>query len=120
MRRTHDIGGLKAGPVRVAAHELRPWEKESQAIFNALSAPRRALVSIHMLRRSVEDLPAGDYWRLGYFERRCQALANLLIEHGLLTGAELARRGAEIAARRSGTRPRKRLKSSGRKQRQRS
>ncbi len=98
-RGPHDIGGLPAGPIDPSHHGEADWHRLATALNMALGPGMRGLVRTDERRRATEDLGA-DYARLGYFDRTVQAGANLLIEKGVLTQGEIARRMAEIKARR--------------------
>ena len=92
----HDMGGEAAGPIDTTDHGMKFWEKQANALRNALT--RKQVVRVDELRRAVEDL--GDqYYKLAYFERTTMALRTLLIEKGLITEAELKNRMAGVRAR---------------------
>ena len=92
----HDLGGAPAGPIDTTDHGMKFWEKQANALRNALGLKK--IVRVDELRRAAEDL--GDqYYKLAYFERTTMALRTLLIEKGLFTEAELKARMAEVRAR---------------------
>ena len=93
MRRHHDMGGLPAGPVDHHEHDHAPWENKVDAILRLLMAKK--LLTLDELRRGVEDLGPGIYDELSYFERWIAAIANLLVEKGVVDVREL---GEAIAA----------------------
>ena len=93
------MGGLDAGPVERSEHDYAPWEKRVDAILRLLSSPRRGVLQIDELRRAIEDLGPGAYDELSYYERWIAAIANLLIEKGVLSIDELGRKMAEVEAR---------------------
>jgi hypothetical protein len=97
-RRTHDMGGLPAGPIDPSHHGEADWHKMATALNMALGPNKRGLMRVDERRRCTEDL--GDYLDLGYFDRGVLAGANLLIEKGVLTRDEIDGRMAEIKARR--------------------
>ena len=96
MRRQHDVGGLDGGPINLVEPAEEPWAKMSQAIFNVM--PRNGHVSLHALRRAVEDLPE-EIYNTSYYGRRAEAMRNLFEESGILTRAELEDRMAIIKKR---------------------
>ncbi len=98
-RGPHDIGGLPAGPIDPSHHDEADWHKMATAVNMALGPSQRGLIRVDERRRASEDL-GDDYARLGYFDRSVQGGANLLVEKGVLTRDEIARRMAEIRARR--------------------
>jgi hypothetical protein len=95
----HDLGGRPAGLIDRTERELEPWEKRVDAIMRLLSAPERSLIRVDELRRAVEGLGAEEYDRLAYYERWIAAIANLLLEKGVLTTDELGRKLDEFRAR---------------------
>lgn len=101
-RRPHDLGGLAAGPVEPAEHDYAPWEKRTDAILRLLNGGTRPLLSVDEFRRAIEGLGPGAYESLSYYERWIAAIANLLIEKGVITVDELGRRIAEVEARHHG------------------
>jgi hypothetical protein len=99
MRGHHDLGGRPAGPIDRTERELEPWEKRVDALFQLLSAPGRGIIRSDELRRSIEGLGIEEYDRLTYYERWMTAIANLLLEKGVLTTDELGRKLDEVRAR---------------------
>ncbi len=98
--RHHDMGGLEAGPVERSGHAHEPWEKRVDALKMLLFDDQRQLLSTDELRRGIEDLGAEAYDRYNYYERWMAAMANVLLEKGIITVDELATKMAEIEARR--------------------
>ena len=103
MRRHHDMGGLSAGAIDRAEHELALWEKKVDATMRLLLAKR--IMTLDELRRGVEELGPGVYDELSYFERWIASISNNLLEKGVLEVQELGeaieraqRRHAEAAA----------------------
>ena len=99
MRAHHDLGGRAAGPIDRSEHELEPWEKRVDAMQRLLADPKRSIISVDELRRAIEGLGAEQYDRLNYYERWITAMANLLIEKGVLTVDELGRKLDDVRAR---------------------
>jgi hypothetical protein len=95
--RTHDLGGQPAGPVDLSAHEPDPWHRLVTALMGALR--ERRLTKVDEMRRAIEDLPADDYRRLGYFEKWAVAVSTLVVEKGLMTRDEIDRRIAALKER---------------------
>lgn len=94
MQRAHDMGGDAAGPIDRSEHPREHWEKEVEAIWRLLA--RKKGVQADELRRGIEDLGAGEYERLGYFERWAASLARIAIDREIVSIEDLARRLAEI------------------------
>jgi hypothetical protein len=100
----HDLGGIPAGAVDRAEHELTFWEQRVDALVYLMTDPKRGLFpDFSPMRRQIECLTPEDYTRLSYYERWAAALKGALVELGLLTEAEIAAKMAEIKAR--ATRP---------------
>jgi len=89
MKRVHDLGGDAAGPIDRSEPPREHWEKEVEAIWRLLARKKGVLAD--ELRRGIEDLGAGDYERLGYFERWAASLARIAIERDIVTIEELGR-----------------------------
>jgi len=99
MRGYHDLGGQPAGPIDRSERELEPWEKRVDALMQLLSAPERGIIGVDELRRAIEGLGAGEYERLGYYEKWMAGITRLLLEKGVLTVDELGRKLDEVRAR---------------------
>jgi Nitrile hydratase beta subunit len=99
MRAHHDMGGLPAGPVARDDHEYEQWEKRVDALMMLLSHKDRQLLNVDELRRNIESLGAEAYDRMGYYERWMHAIAQTLIQRGVLSideiGRKLTERGEE-------------------------
>jgi nitrile hydratase subunit beta len=101
MRRHHDMGGLPAGAIAMEALSHAPWEKRVAALLNVLARGAHPVMTVDEMRRAIEDLGAAEYDRLGYYERWITAITRVLIERGVLTVDALARKLAELEARRA-------------------
>ena len=99
MRRHHDMGGLEAGPVEQAEHDVLPWEKRVDAIVRLMADEKRRLINVNELRRGIEDLGPGVYDELNYYERWIASATNIMIEKGILDIDELGRRMEDVKAR---------------------
>ena len=93
------MGGLPAGPVDPSEHDYAMWEKRVDALMTLLSAPRHGLLKVDELRRNIEGLGAAAYDSMSYYERWMAAIANILIERGVIGIDELGRKMSEIEAR---------------------
>jgi hypothetical protein len=96
LRSVHDIGGLDFGAVPLADHEMADWAKRCNGLSLALR--RKRLATLDEQRRHVESLGA-SYHQREYFERQLLAWAQIVIDRGLLTSAELGRMLADPPAR---------------------
>ncbi len=97
QRLPNDIGGLPAGPIERAEHELEPWEKRCHALADVLDFHK--IINTEEKRRGVEALGAEMIAALSYYERWAVAFANILFQKGIVTPSALARKMAEIEAR---------------------
>lgn len=105
MRRVHDVGGLPAGPIDRREPPTAEWEKRVGVLLGFVMPAGAGVITIDAFRRAMEDLGAG-YWSLNWYERATLALANLMLERGAVTVAELALKLAEQDAHApSGPRP---------------
>jgi len=93
-RSHHDMGGLPAGEVKPAEHDYETWERRVDALSVILG--RKIRMTVDERRRAIESLPPDAYDRMSYYERWTAALAHTLLERGLVTTGELARKMAEI------------------------
>jgi hypothetical protein len=91
------MGGLPAGPVERSEHEYADWERRVDAMAVVLQRKRR--LTVDERRRAIETLAPAAYERLGYYERWVVALGQTLIQRGVLTSAELARKMLEVEKR---------------------
>jgi len=91
------MGGLPAGKVERIEHDYAPWEKRVDAL-NVLLAQRGHL-RVDQMRRNIEALPPDAYETMTYYERWMSAIADSLLQRGLITAEELGRRMEEVAKR---------------------
>ena len=91
FRSHHDMGGQPAGNVKPAEHDYEEWERRIDAMSVLLSK----FVKVDQRRRNIEAIPPEDYHAMGYYERWVVSLAQSLIQKGLLTTEELARKMAQ-------------------------
>lgn len=91
------MGGLPAGPVNRAEHDVALWEKRIDALV--ILATAKGLMTVDGLRRALEDLGPNAFETMSYYERWAASLARNLIEAGAITPAELGAKIAEIEAR---------------------
>ena len=94
----HDMGGLPAGAVAPEEHDYALWEKRVDALMMLLTN-RLRLMTVDQLRKGIEALPPDAYDRMTYYERWIASVANTLIDRGVLSSDELARKMAEVEAR---------------------
>ncbi|MBM3491789.1 MAG: nitrile hydratase subunit beta [Alphaproteobacteria bacterium] len=93
------MGGGPAGPVERGEHDYAFWEKRVDALMVLLSSPQRQLIRVDELRRAIESLGPDVYDRLSYYERWIAAISRLMVEKGVLGGAEIDARIADLRRR---------------------
>jgi nitrile hydratase subunit beta len=96
MRGPHDIGGLDAGPVDTAPHEVSLWEKQIDAMNQLLA--QKGIRRTDENRAAIETLGHDAYGALSYYERWTAALARILIDKGVLTQDEIDAKVAQLRA----------------------
>lgn len=97
LRSHHDMGGLPAAAINAAEHDYALWEKRVDALLVLLSA--KNLITVDELRRNIETLGAEAYDTMSYYERWIHAIAQTLIQRGVLTLDELGRRLRDVELR---------------------
>jgi Nitrile hydratase beta subunit len=85
------MGGLPAGSVERDEHAYDEWEQRVDALMILLSDRERRLLRVDELRRNIESLGAEAYDRMGYYERWMHAIAQTLIQRGVISIDELGR-----------------------------
>lgn len=96
-RMHHDMGGLPAGRVDIANHEYGEWDRRIDAIVQL--ACRRVGITVDERRRNIEALPPAAYDSMSYYEKWLVAIAQTLIQHGVITTDELGRKMEAVRAR---------------------
>ena len=95
------MGGLPAGKVKPAEHAYADWELRVDAMMMLLvgvvGGAKR--MTVDELRKNVEALPPADYDKMGYYERWVISLTQTMIQRGVITTDELARKLAEVQKR---------------------
>jgi hypothetical protein len=95
----HDIGGKDYGPVDPGATDMKPWERLSTAISNALGGAGRKYYVTDETRRTREQMGEPLYSQLDYYERATESMKMILVEKGFFTEDELETRMREIKRR---------------------
>jgi Nitrile hydratase beta subunit len=100
-RSHHDMGGQPAGKVEPTEHDYADWERRIDAMAVLLWGLKgtKKLLSIDEHRRAIESLPPDAYDKMSYYERWTAALAHTMLQRGMITTEELARKMAEVDAR---------------------
>jgi nitrile hydratase subunit beta len=97
----HDMGGLPAGKVEPVEHEYEDWERRIDALMMFCSGVKgkKRLLTVDELRKNIESLTPEAYDRLAYYEKWVTALTQALIQRGVITTADLARKMNEVRKR---------------------
>ena len=96
-RSHHDMGGLPAGPVDRSPHEYAEWERRVDAM--AVLVGNKKLCTVDQRRRNIEQLPPEIYDNTAYYEKWVLSLGESLIQRGIITTEELARKMADVSGR---------------------
>jgi Nitrile hydratase beta subunit len=90
LRQHHDMGGRPAGKVEPSEHDYAEWERRVDALSVVLGSKK--ILTVDERRRAIESLPPDAYDAMSYYERWTWALAQTLIQRGIITTEELARK----------------------------
>ena len=93
----HDMGGLPAGPVDRSQHEYAEWERRVDAM--SVLVGNKKLCTVDQRRRNIEALPPEVYDKTAYYEKWVLSLGESLIQRGIITTEELARKMLEVQKR---------------------
>ena len=97
----HDMGGLPAGKVEPVEHQYEDWERRIDALMMFCSGVKgkKRLITVDELRKNIESLTPEAYDGLAYYEKWVTALTQALIQRGVITTADLARKMDEVKKR---------------------
>ena len=97
----HDMGGLPAGKVEPAEHDYAEWERRVDALMVLLTGVRgeRKLMTVDELRKNVEAIGPEAYDTMSYYERWITSITQTMIQRGVITTDELARKLEQVQAR---------------------
>jgi hypothetical protein len=100
----HDMGGLPAGPVGRTEHDYADWERRVDALMVLLSGVfgGERLMTVDELRKNIEVLGPEAYDAMGYYERWVTAITQTMLQRGVITVEELARKMREVEGRGGG------------------
>jgi hypothetical protein len=101
VRGHHDMGGLPAAKVEPTEHGYEEWERRVDALMVLCVGitGKKRLMSVDELRKNIEALPPETYDRSAYYEKWIMSLTQTLIQRGVITTAELARKMEEVGRR---------------------
>jgi hypothetical protein len=101
-RAFHDMGGLPAGAVEHdEERSYSDWERRVDALMMILSGIKGAkrLMTVDELRKNIEALPPDAYESMSYYDRWVSSITQTMIQRGVISTEELARKMAEIEGR---------------------
>lgn len=91
MNGVHDMGGMQGlGEIAPEPNEPvfhAPWEARALALTLAMGAWGRWTIDASRFAR--ETIPGPDYLRMSYYEKWIEGLSRLMLQHGLVSAAEL-------------------------------
>lgn len=100
-RSHHDMGGQPAGKVERTEHDYEEWERRIDAmavlLWGIKGGERRLTVDEH--RRAIESLPPAAYDGMSYYQKWIIALAQCMVQRGVVTTEQIARKMVEVQGR---------------------
>lgn len=88
------MGGDPAGSIDHNQHDFALWEKRVDALMVLCSAA--GLMNTDSLRRVLEDMGTEAYETMTYYERWIASVSQNMVEFGVFTTTELAKKMAEV------------------------
>jgi hypothetical protein len=80
----HDIGGLTAGEIDPSEEPIEFWHKQNEAMRGLLGDATRRMLTVDEMRRAFESFGEAKYNTLSFYERRLEAMLDILTEKGLI------------------------------------
>ena len=100
-RSHHDMGGQPAGKVERSEHDHAEWERRIDAmavlLWGIKGGERRLTVDEH--RKAIESLPPAAYDGMSYYQKWIVALAQCMVQRGVVTTEQIARKMVEVEGR---------------------
>lgn len=93
-RSHHDMGGEPAGKFQPGEHGEERSYSEWERRVDAMAVLMSNHVKVDQRRRNIEAIAPAEYDAMAYYDRWVVSLAQSLIQRGLVTTAELARKMA--------------------------
>lgn len=91
------MGGNPAGEIDRENHDFALWEKRVDALL--ILSSDRGHMTVHGLRRALEDLGEEAFETMTYYERWISSISQNLVEAGVFTLEELGEKMREISER---------------------
>ena len=90
------MGGQPAGKVEPTEHDYAAWERRVDGMMQLL---RGRYLTVDEMRKNIEALPPEAYDKLSYYEKWITSITQTLIQRGVITTADLARKMEEVQKR---------------------
>jgi hypothetical protein len=92
LRSHHDMGGERGGRVEPLEHDYDDWERRIDAMAVLLWGLKgtKKLFTVDEHRKAIESLPPEAYDSMAYYEKWIVALAQCMVQRGVVTSEELA------------------------------
>ena len=87
-RSHHDMGGQPGERVTPGEHDYEEWERRIDAMAVLMSSH----VKVDQRRRNIEAISPAEYDAMSYYDRWIVSLAQSLIQRGVITTEELAKK----------------------------
>jgi hypothetical protein len=97
-RSHHDMGGEPAARVEPVEHDYENWERRIDAMAVLLWGLKgtKKFFSVDEHRNAIESLPPEAYDAMAYYEKWIVALAQCMLQRGVVTSEELARKMQDV------------------------
>ena len=96
MTGPHDVGGKEFGPINFDNRKKTLFDKRVDVLQRLLGLAGAKVYRVDELRRSIESLPAKEYYSLSYYQRWILAMKSLLIEKEVLEEEEIEKKLSNI------------------------
>ena len=95
------MGGQPAGKVKRSEHAYDDWELRVDAMMMLLTGVTgiKKRMTVGELRKNIEALAPADYDTMGYYDRWVISLTQTMIQRGVFTTDELARKMEQVEQR---------------------
>jgi len=91
------MGGLPAGKVERIEHDYEEWERRIDALLVVLGGKK--LMTVDELRKNIEAIGPQAYDDMAYYERWIVSITQAMIQRGVVSIDELARKMEEVERR---------------------
>ena len=94
----NDIGGNDChDKIAITEHPMLPWEKRCHALLDVLDYHK--IVNTEEKRRGTENIGTELAGKLTYYQKWIVSASNCLLQKGVLTPDEIARKTKEVSER---------------------